>query len=112
MTADPKWLELFYTAGVVSRSLDSAVSILRQMQASIPLPSLDEVEAVLQKKRPLTPEIFIHAMLLLTITGVEGMASNLRTLDPEKLSRIDELDLSSFGLDAMKQRLEELRREP
>jgi len=112
MISDQKLLETFYMAGVVARSLNSSASILRTMQESIPMPSLEEVDGFLERKRPLTLEIFLPSILQVAILGVEEMVSYVRSIDPESVSKIPGLESSSARLDAIKQRLAELEWEP
>ena len=83
--------EIFDTAEVVALALGRNASILRNLLASIPKPTPEEYDAVLQGSRPVTPDVFLPASLVATIEGIEGMAHNLRTMSPEGLSDLQEI---------------------
>lgn len=104
--------EIYERADGVARSLASAASILREMQAEVPTHTLEELQDIAKGIRPLTSEVALFVILHSITRRVEEVADSIQRISPQALEMMEGLDWNDLRLDFIKQRLEELRRVP
>lgn len=95
---------------VIVRSLDAGMEILQKLQRSLPVPTVEEVAEMRQRKRPLTQEAFLHGLVHRSLLGLENLASDLREIDLEMLRNVHRLELSGIELKAIEQAVVERRK--
>jgi hypothetical protein len=102
--------KVVHSAQMVVRSLDAILEILQKLQRNLPVPSLEEVAEIRQRKRPLTQEAFLHGLLHRCLLALENLASDLREVDLEMLRSVHKLELSGIELKAIEQAVFERRK--
>lgn len=104
MDSDEKLMTaLMGVAAQVAQMFESALELLQEAQASVPVPTLQEVVEMRRGKRPLTREAYLLGLLQRVLVGTENLASDLGAIDEETLSRVHEIDLSSLELNAIEE---------
>lgn len=104
MNSDTKLMTvLIGVAAQVAQMFESALELLQEAQASVPVPTLEEVAEMRQGKRPLTREAYLLGLFQRVLVGTENLASDLWAVDEETLGRVHEIDLSSLELNAIEE---------
>ena len=104
MDSDEKLMTAIVGAAAQAAGMfESAMELLEEAQASVPAPTLQEVAEMRQGKWPVTREAYLLGLFQRVLVATENLASDLRAIDEETLSRVHEIDLSALELNAMEE---------
>lgn len=102
--------EIASAAAQVVQMLEAGLEILQAAQTCIPAPALEEIAAIRTGKRPLTQAAFLLGLLQRAIVNAENLVSDLRSVDMETLSNLQDLRLSMLELNAIEEAVAERSR--
>lgn len=90
-------------AALAAQMFETATDLLQEAEALLPVPSLEEIADMRLKRRPLTREAYVLGLLQRVAVGAENLASDLRAVDEEILSRVHEFDVTPLEFNAMEE---------
>lgn len=90
-------------AAIAAQMFETATDLLQEAEVLLPVPALEEIAEMRQKKRPLTREAYLLGLLQRVAVGAENLASDLRTVDEDILSRVHEFDVTPLEFNAMEE---------
>jgi hypothetical protein len=90
-------------AAIAAQMFETAMEILQEAEVLLPAPTLEEIAEMRLKKRPLTREAYLLGLLQRVGVGAENLASDLRTIDEDILSNVQEIDVTALEFNAMEE---------
>jgi hypothetical protein len=94
---------LVKVAAIATQMFETATELLQEAEALLPAPTLEEIAEMRQGRRPLTREAYLLGLLQRVAVGAENLASDLRTVDEDVLSSVQELDVTALEFNAMEE---------
>ena len=94
---------LVKVAAIATQMFETAMEILQEAEALLPVPTLEEIAEMRRKERPLTREAYLLGLLQRIVVGAENLASDLRIVDEDILRNVHEFDLSALEFNAMEE---------
>lgn len=94
---------LVKVAAIATQMFETATELLQEVEALLPVPTLEEIAEMRQKKRPLTREAYLLGLLQRVAVGAENLASDLRTVDEDVLVGVQDFDVTALEFNAMEE---------
>jgi hypothetical protein len=89
--------------------LEEAGKVLQECQASLPLPSPEEMSHIRKVRRTLTPETYRLGVYQRVMMAIENAADDLRAIvENTSQENLQDLHLSSFEVNAIRAAIEAL----
>lgn len=108
---DPWLKDLQAAAGRQASLLDSVVEALQEAQRCVPEPSRDEIQAIRERRQPLSLPAYLRGYLQRVILAVEDAACDLRYgFEDEALAEALSVDPSETLVNAIEASLERPQR--
>lgn len=102
-TTTPPIPTLVNLATIAAQMFETAVDLLQEAEVLLPIPTLEEIAEMRQKRRPLTREAYLLGLLQRIAVGAENLASDLRIVDEEILRNVHEFDVTPLEFNAMEE---------
>ena len=99
--------EIASAAAQVVQMLEAGLEILQAAQACVPVPAPEELAAIRTGEQPLTQAAFLLGLFQRAIVNAENLVSDLRSVDMETLSNLQDLRLSMLELNAIEEAVAE-----
>lgn len=94
---------LVKVAAIATQMFETATELLQEAETLLPVPTLEEIAEMRQKKRPLTREAYLLGLLQRVAVGAENLASDLRTVDEDVLAGVQDFDVTILEFNAMEE---------
>lgn len=94
---------LVKVAAIATQMFETATELLQEAEALLPVPTLEEIAEMRQKRRPLTREAYLLGLLQRVAVGAENLASDLRTVDEDVLAGVQDFDVTVLEFNAMEE---------